>query len=510
METEILGGLWVLAVHSHTTAKTARTAKNLTEAVVCSAVVVTKNALRLLPFLLAVVLSGCAYYFGTGLDPVGGLVWFAPLPVLIAAFDLGPGKAALLAFAAYLAGGLNMVSYLGQIVPMFVLALSIVIPALAFALAVLLARRAARVLPAAFAVLAFPSAWTAYEYGLSAASPHGTAGSIAYSQESLSLLQIASATGIWGIVFVLTLIPASLAVALHRRARSALAFALVALGITVGYGWFRLSNPKTPRPLRVGLAVTDTTVKHFDTVRREEAIPVLEAYARRVGELRSRGAQIVVLPEKFVGIAEGYSTDATRILGAAATDAGVTLIAGVNRVDIRPMRNLALVFGPDGRLLLEYDKVHLLPGPESGYLAGTGTAIFEVEGVTAGVAICKDLDFPELGRRYSAAGTGILFVPAWDFVRDEQLHARMAVMRGIEGGFSVVRSAQQGLATVADHFGRVLASESSSAGSEVLLTADVAPGPGHTLYSRVGDWFAWLNLVLLGMIVAGVMRRRDA
>jgi apolipoprotein N-acyltransferase len=86
----------------------------------------------------------------------------------------------------------------------------------------------------------------------------------------------------------------------------------------------------------------------------------------------------------------------------------------------------------------------------------------------------------------------------------------MAVMRGIEGGFSVVRSVQQGLATVTDHFGRVLASESSSAGPEVLLTADVSPGPGHTLYSRTGDWFAWLNLVLLGVIAAVVMRRRNA
>ena len=55
--------------------------------------------------------------------------------------------------------------------------------------------------------------------------------------------------------------------------------------------------------------------------------------------------------------------------------------------------------------------------------------------------------FAEIGREYSRAEVGVLFVPAWDFTRDARLHSRVAVMRGVEGGFSVARSAANGLLT---------------------------------------------------------------
>jgi len=69
----------------------------------------------------------------------------------------------------------------------------------------------------------------------------------------------------------------------------------------------------------------------------------------------------------------------------------------------------------------------------------------------------------------------LLAVPAWDFVVDGRLHFRMALARGIENGFAMVRAAEQGLLTVTDGYGRTIASKTS--GAEALLVADVAPGP---------------------------------
>jgi apolipoprotein N-acyltransferase len=79
----------------------------------------------------------------------------------------------------------------------------------------------------------------------------------------------------------------------------------------------------------------------------------------------------------------------------------------------------------------------------------------------------------------------------------------MAVVRGIEGGFAVVRSAQEGRVTVSDHLGRVLAEATSSSAPDVLVVSAVQAGPGHTFYSVSGDWFAWLMLLLLGLMLAG-------
>ena len=120
-----------------------------------------------------------------------------------------------------------------------------------------------------------------------------------------------------------------------------------------------------------------------------------------------------------------------------------------------------------------------------------------MSGVTCGVAICKDMDFAEWLRAYSKGGARILFVPAWDFVRDARLHDRMAVMRGVEGGFAIVRSAQEGLLTVSDHCGRMLAEASTATAPEALLVADVHPGPGATFYTAGGNWLGWVCLALL-------------
>jgi apolipoprotein N-acyltransferase len=51
----------------------------------------------------------------------------------------------------------------------------------------------------------------------------------------------------------------------------------------------------------------------------------------------------------------------------------------------------------------------------------------------------------------------LLLVPTWDFNLDRWLHARMAVLRAVENGFALARSARNGLFTLSDNRGRILA-----------------------------------------------------
>jgi apolipoprotein N-acyltransferase len=110
-----------------------------------------------------------------------------------------------------------------------------------------------------------------------------------------------------------------------------------------------------------------------------------------------------------------------------------------------------------------------------------------------GIAICKDMDFPTLGRRYAALGVDALLVPAWDFDQDALWHARMAILRGVESGFAVIRSARQGLLTVSDRYGRIV-DVTTSGSAPVATLAVLAPlGSGEaTVYARFGDGFGWL------------------
>lgn len=464
--------------------------------------------------VVCIATSATAYYVSTGLHTLWQFAWIAPIPILVLALKSSMWLSAASAFLAYLLGSLNMASYLATLVPIGIVIAALVIPALFFALSIVVARFVVPRIPSWAGVLAFPAAWTSYEYFFSIMSPHGTFGSLAYSQmDFLPLIQIASGTGIWGVTFVLTLVPSGIAVFWHYWRKSNRAFAPLAIALSIGvltlaYGLIRLGEPGMQPRLRVGLAATDATIRYFQTEKREEALPVVEAYAHRIGELGARGARVVVLPEKFVGVTTGYVDDVYRILGDAARSNNVTVVAGLDRIGDRLSRNSAVVFSPEGRILLDYDKAYPVPGIEVGYEVGTRPGFIPAFQPPAGVAICKDMDFPDWTRRYARAGVGVLFVPAWDFGRDARLHSRMAVLRGVEGGFSLVRAAQNGLLTVSDSRGHILAEDTSARIPHALLIADVSPGRGLTFYSRFGNWFGWAVIVLLlGVSIVSVAQR---
>jgi apolipoprotein N-acyltransferase len=453
------------------------------------------------------------FYVSTGTHGVGVFAWIAPLPVLMLAFDSPGWRAFGAAFAASFLGNMNLVPYLARVLPASVIAGSLTLLALSFATAVLAARFAFLRLPPCAAVFAFPASVTSFEFLQSLFSPHGTAGSLAYSQMDYPpVFQVLSVAGIWGVVFLITLLPSGLALAFHFRrgwGRVVRFLALPALleMASLAYGWARLSQTDPGPPIRIGLAVTDATVRMFDTSDRDQAMQVLRDYVRRTGALAARGAQIVVLPEKFVGVASEYRQEAMEVLGHAARAGRVTLVAGLNLVGSPAKRNVAVLFGPDGHMLLEYDKARMLPGAEDGYVAGATPGLPGTGQAGLGIAICKDMDFPAWIRHYAQAHVSLLLVPAWDFVQDSKLHSRMAIARAVEGGFALARCAQQGLATVCDSRGRIVAEAASYEAPEQLLIADVRPGAGNTLYSRGGDWFGWTCVILLGVILASAFGR---
>jgi apolipoprotein N-acyltransferase len=461
---------------------------------------------------LAILASAVAFYLSTGLGEIWPLAWLAPAPVLWLAFQEPRRHAFLPAAAAFFLGSLNLFGFLSRILPAPILLVLLVLPALVFGAVVVFAGRAVRTLSPFAAVVAFPAAWTSYEFLVSLVSPHGTALSLAYSQAEVQpLVQVVSVTGLWGLTFLLTLVPSAIALALTRRAKAPLGGTAVLLAMVVALGAVRLHQGPMQPTVRVGLAVTDRDIgRVFDTEDRATALAIAHGYRDRIAALSRDGARVVVLPEKMTGVTPASGPEVAAALGDQARLSHVALVAGLNRVGIEPPRNVALVWMPDGRQIIEYDKHHMLPGPETGYLVGRQPGLFTAEGQAWGVAICKDMDFQGWSRRYGDRGVRILAVPAWDFVIDGRLHFRMALVRSVENGFALVRAAEQGLLTVSDGYGRIVASMPSGSEPDARLVADVAPGPGATFYTRGGDWFGWLSVVVAGAIgVSGVRLGRQ-
>ncbi|WP_084464887.1 nitrilase-related carbon-nitrogen hydrolase [Microtetraspora fusca] len=464
-----------------------------------------------------VALSAGLLHFGTGLHPIPWLTWVAPLPVLLIAPRTTGVRACLAAVAAWAVGGTTMWELQRDRMeaPLPVALLTVVVSALVAALAVLLFRalvRRGRLWSAAAVV---PAVWVSAEYLVATLTPNGAIWSLAHTQAGvLPVVQLAALTGGWGISFLVTAVPAALAAsaAPRRNARRearrqaggrpwrVAATALTLLLVVAVGGAVRLALA-APYGAEGKVALLASRQQDdwapIDTPRgRERLREVLE----RVRALPP-GTDAVVLPEG------GFVTTAadlpliSRPLAALARERRMDVVAGVIVTDAN--HNTAMFFPAGGGEPGVYRKQHMVPGVEP---YEPGDRMFLRAGT--GVAICKDLDFPDLARAYRREGARVMMLPAWDFDLDGWQHARTTVLRGVENGFWAVRSAANGNLTVSDPYGRVRAETATTGRVPTVLTATVGTGAVRTLYTWAGDWFAWLCLALAVLLPASAILRR--
>ncbi|TNF61383.1 MAG: carbon-nitrogen hydrolase family protein [Burkholderiales bacterium] len=211
------------------------------------------------------------------------------------------------------------------------------------------------------------------------------------------------------------------------------------------------------------------------------------------------GAELAVLPEYFclmghkdedkLVIAEAPGQGAVQdFLSAAARELGLWIVGGTLPMatdDPRQAANASLAFGPDGRQVARYDKIHLFRYDngrerydEAAVLrAGDTPTTFDCSAADGqvwrvGQSVCYDLRFAELYRLLAA---DILLVPAAFTFTTGQAHWEVLLRaRAIENQAFVIASAQGGShengrrtwghSMVIDPWGEVLAMQASGPG----------------------------------------------
>jgi apolipoprotein N-acyltransferase len=466
----------------------------------------------LTPRWIAALLGGGLVALSSTLHPVWWAAWVGSAAVLWAAFGSRARVGAGLALAAGVIGGIPFALYLLDVAPMAVVLGATLVNGLAYALGVALAAAVRRRVSPAIAVFAFPAWCAALETLRALTSPHGTASSLAYSQmEFTPVLQVASLGGAPAVTFVVMLFASALAfvAADGARSRTARAAAVPALAVVVaslGFGAWRLAAAPAASSTTVALAA-------FDLPRPlpSDWRAVLAAYRPRVQEAGDRGARLVVLPEEIARVSVDDLPALQSQLSEWSKAMHTTLVAGFRVGPDGAARNRLLAVGPDGGVA-SYDKRHLIPGLESRAVAASDNPVLiaRAAGLKLGGSICKDFDFVDTGRALAAGGAQVVAAPAWDFGEDGWLHGRMAVLRGVEGGFTLVRAARNGMLTVSDRDGRVLAEGRSGPAAPLLVTQAPVPGDTSTLYARVGDVFGDACVVaVLAFLASLFLPRRD-
>ncbi len=364
-------------------------------------------------------------------------------------------------------------------------------------------------------LLLFPALVVCLEFLGWRFSAMGAWGALANTQvDNLALLQLTAITGLAGPAVVMSLVSAWLALVLAtgrpgRWWRSGLAIALLVVAAH-GWGVYRLHQPLPGPQITVAAIVSDVALGEGGKIPDQAVLRRgNEELFQRSALAAQRGARLVVWNEGATVVAREDEAAFLRRGRDLARQAGIDLVLAyvVPLEGLRRFENKYVWLGADGQVAETYYKRHPVPG--EGAVVGTGPVrvLNRPYGKAAG-AICYDYDFPALGRTHARLGAGLVVVPSSDWRGIDPYHGQMASIRGIEGGFSLLRPVRWATSAAFDAYGRPRATLSHFEANDRIMLATLPATPVATVYARWGDWLPALAAVLLGWaFVRGWQRR---
>ncbi len=355
---------------------------------------------------------------------------------------------------------------------------------------------------------------------------------LGYSEVTvLPVAQAASLVGVYGLSALLAATSTAAALIVLDRGRTRWVFAgavSVLLAVTVLWGQARLRSSALlthGQPVRVGVLQGNIAQEQkWDPALRGE---ITRLYLDMTRRALSQGATFIMWPESSYPVFFEQDLTGGAVVRRLARESGATLLIGSDQVE--PIKasadvsapasryyNAAFLVKPDGSTGAVYRKMHLVPFGEyvpfkkllffvgpiveavSDFTPGTDPVLLPVDGHMVSTAICYEVIYPDLIRRFVRDGSELLTTitnDAW-YGRSSASyqHWDQASMRAIEQGRYLARAANTGFSGFVDPYGRVL--KKTALFEPALVVEDVRFLTDRTLYSRIGDLVAWLSLAL--------------
>jgi apolipoprotein N-acyltransferase len=244
------------------------------------------------------------------------------------------------------------------------------------------------------------------------------------------------------------------------------------------------------------------------------------------------GTRLVVWPEDVIALGRPLAgSPQAALMAGLARHLGATVVAGVTVTqDGGRFFNQAVAWGPTGRVVGTYEKVHRVPfgeyvpwrglfshlvslsGVPDDAVPGHGSGLLDTPAGPLGLMVSYEVFYADRGRSATRAGAELLVVPtntasyASSQVPTEEVAADR--VQAVAEGRDLVQAATTGFSTVVDNRGRVLGR--STLGAPAVVASTVALRNGATLYERAGDLpvLVLAALALAGSWVAERRRRR--
>lgn len=385
---------------------------------------------------------------------------------------------------------------------------------------------------ATVALIAAPFFWVAAEWirgVLMSGFPWGLLG---YSQyTALPVIQIAELGGVWAVSFIVLAMNAAIAglVALPRtRGVSGVVAAALLLGATVGFGYVRLGEPEAGETITV--AIMQPAIAQPLKWDERYVETTLRTYFSLSRRLKPGEAQLLVWPETASPMVLRRTPVLAASLVGLAGELKTRILVGsvdVGEGDPPVLRNSAFLLDERG-VHERYDKMHLVPFGEYvplpwiiGFVRGWAEFISEMEAGTQavvfrgppapfGVVICYEGIFPGLVRDFARSGARLMINmtnDAWfGMTSGPQQHLAMYPFRAVEHRTALARSANTGVSAFILPTGRII--KSLPLFRADMITERLPLRARTTVYTRFGDWLAYLSLAASAIVVGAATMRR--
>jgi apolipoprotein N-acyltransferase len=369
---------------------------------------------------------------------------------------------------------------------------------------------------------------------------------LGYAVRPVGLEQVASVTAVYGLSFLAIATSALAAWALLEPGRR-ISWASLAVWIVLLAAGNRLLQPPPPQSepdvallvqpdIPLGESAMEKWVPWANPAPLESLVEGSVKAARKAGA-EPVAPPLLVWPETSAPFYYGRDPVFRGALGTMAKQAHAYVVSGtvtfVGQGFSGP-QNAAVLLAPDGRLLLHYVKIHLVPFGEyvpwwafpgkvgkitaqvGDFVPGKSVQVARTPEGVIGIFICYEAIFPQLVRKFAADGAGVLVNISDDGWYGNSSapfqHFEMARFRAIENGRFLLRGTNNGITAIVDPYGRVR--KEIPRNQSGILTGHFRYLSKKTFYTRYGDVFAWCcvavaaGMVLLLMTMPGFRLER--
>jgi apolipoprotein N-acyltransferase len=264
------------------------------------------------------------------------------------------------------------------------------------------------------------------------------------------------------------------------------------------------------------MAESDLYVDELFDLSPAEFAKLMNSPQSHLLELRNKtlkavknGAKIIVWQEYALTLESSLADTYLLEMKNLADEEDIYLLASYGRIlnegekKNRVMKNMGVLFTPEGKIGWEYLKAYPALGYED-LMVETGPRnipYLDTPYGRIGQVICADMFHPRYIKQAAAKNIDILLVPSYDTTFYTPLLTFVSAYRAVENGFTMIRVAGDGHSAVIDPYYRQWAGQNFFEQGSTNFYANAPVVSKKTLYPIIGFIFPYLVLVLLILLI---------